>query len=169
MQPWPGAAQIVFTIQDAIRALDSDFDVWGTSPRFMQDWRWYKSVAQDGIGLNAWAMEEAVRWSPMLLDKRATSLPINSIGKEIEELCRIAIDSCAVAWATGAHEDVKVFLRHVARIGEALLGSMPETARALTDYILGVNQLLAGASTVDMGEFKKLFGRGQQYISFVRR
>jgi hypothetical protein len=46
---------------------------------------------------------------------------------------------------------------------------MPETARALTDYILGVNQLIAGASTVDMGEFKKLFGRGQQYISFVRR
>ena len=41
IQPWVGST---LTIADAIEALDGAFDVYGSSPQFFTDWRWYKDI-----------------------------------------------------------------------------------------------------------------------------
>jgi len=65
---WP--ATVVFTIQDAITVLDAEFDVFGTSPQFIQDFRWYKAAALDSITVNDIAKSQASKWSALFIDYR---------------------------------------------------------------------------------------------------
>jgi hypothetical protein len=45
----------------------------------------------------------------------------------------------------------------------------PETARAITDYVNGLEAFVEGDAGADFGSFRTWFGRGQQYVSFSRK
>jgi ubiquinone/menaquinone biosynthesis C-methylase UbiE len=169
MQPWPDADQVVFTIEDAINALDGEFDLVSTSPRFLQDWRWYKAVAEDPISDNRRAITEAKRWSIGLLDHRIEPHDLQAPDFDLEQACFDAINRCAAAWRSGKDEDIRRFLADVEAISSGLETVSPRTSRSLRDFVAGVNGLLAGQSDADFGDFRSLFGRAQQYVSFIRR
>src|SRR5437867_2205440 len=40
----PASIGPLLSISDAVAALDDNFDVFGASPNFLTDWRWYKSI-----------------------------------------------------------------------------------------------------------------------------
>ena len=53
----------LFSIADAIEALNSDFELHGSSPSVFTDWRWYKSIPKDmvtkinGFETNIWLLQ----------------------------------------------------------------------------------------------------------------
>jgi SAM-dependent methyltransferase len=170
LQPWPDAEQLVFTIEDAILALDDDFDLLGTSPRFIQDWRWYKSIPEDKHTLNEHAMAEAKRWSLAFLDHRVDPFALRDfevIG--LEEACRHAIALSNAAWRSGIEDDIRGFLVQAQKIQTSLSTAMPRTAASIADYVNGIESILAGRNEAEFGDFRSLFGRTQQYVSFTRR
>jgi ubiquinone/menaquinone biosynthesis C-methylase UbiE len=168
MHPWPDPEQLVFTIEDAITALEADFDLLSTSPRFLQDWRWYKSIAEDPRGFNEYAKSEAVRWNLYLFDRRIEPASIGAGAQGIEEACYQGIKICNAAWRTGEDKMIFVFLEKVQSIADSLENCLPRTSKSLRDFIAGTRSLLAGNDRADFGDFRSLFGR-QQYVSFVRR
>ena len=168
LHPWP--MQCTFTIPEAIAALDGAFDLLGTSPSFIQDWRWYKAIPKANRTWNDVAREEYERWSGYFLDYRVN--PVNStasFGARLEHLCALALDCQHRIWRENGIEDIPRFLQHLAGIRETVAGGLPGTAASITGFMQGILDLSAGNKDADFGAFRYWFGRGQQYVSFVRK
>jgi len=84
LQPWPETA--VFTMENALDTLDDEFDVYGTSPQLIQDFRWYKAVAVDVETLNDVARQQIKFWSPQFIDYRLDPSGFSGFdGAELEQ------------------------------------------------------------------------------------
>jgi ubiquinone/menaquinone biosynthesis C-methylase UbiE len=165
--PWP--ERFAFTIPEAIATLDRAFDVLGTSPAFLQDWRWYKSIPQHEHSWNAVALAEYERWAGYFLDYRSSpgggSMPS---GAALDEACNIALRLQHQIWR-GALDLVPDFVASLQSIRKTIADAMPETARSMGDFLSGLQQLETGNRQAEFGGFRPWFGRGQQYVSFVRK
>ena len=160
----PLAGRKLFSIGDAIAALGDGFDVYGSSPRFLTDWRWYKQVVDGDREFNARALDAYRRSVLNLLDYRITAEPqpaetgaqLLASCEEIYELMH-AVERGESAWpAVLAALDRLV----------ALTGGHPAAASltALRNFL--------GSSEPDLGTleaFAPYFGRGMQYLSLIRR
>ena len=164
VRPWVGGAML--SVADAVAALDEDFDCYGASPHFLTDWRWYKDIRG---GHNDVASAAYWRNLHNLLDYRLTFDPrTEAENRPILEICD---DLYALTWQFEREKDEKT----LDQIGErlaALGGRVAEYSPATAGAILDFHEALAHAGDGafgDLGGFAALFGRGQQYLSFIRR
>ncbi len=163
LHPWGGP---LFSIPEAIDAIGAQFDIYGTSPNFITDWRWYKDICGTQFEFNQRAIEQFYSTVHNFLDFRYTSLPIESATNRILKgytdhiYDRIfAEEQTGDAYTTGElHGDLL-------RITEALPLAHPETLNALDNFI----SCLTHEQFDQLSEFRKLWGRGQQYLSFIKR
>jgi SAM-dependent methyltransferase len=168
LNPWP--RHCTFTIPQAIDTLDQEFDVLGTSPCFVQDWRWYKSIPEHAQGWNDITRAEYNRWAEYLLDYRARpGSPGRLPMANLDAACEHAVEIQHNIWHSNSLESVPDFLDILRRIGEMVKGEMSGTAGAIEDFSEGVKQLLEGSPAPNFRNFRAWFGRGQQYVSFTRR
>jgi len=168
LHPWP--ARIVFSIPEAIDSLDDDFDVLGTSPCFIQDWRWYKAIPRHEKTWNVIAREEYERWAPYLLDYRIQpSDPIPTISAQLDAVCTVAVGIHHRIWHQTSLNEIPQFIDCLREIRNIIVKALPETASAIADFLRGLNGLLDGDKSSDFGSFRRWFGRGQQYVSFMRK
>ena len=166
--PWP--ERFVFTIPEAIATLDTEFDVLGMSPSFVQDWRWYKSIPQDANSWNTIALSEYERWAGYFLDYRIhPALLGQPPGAALESACLNALQIQHKIWHEGGLELVPEFAAILRTIRELIADAMPGTAKSIADFLSGLDAFLNGSVQADFGTFRSWFGRGQQYVSFVRR
>jgi SAM-dependent methyltransferase len=168
LHPWP--ERFTFSIPEAIATLDAGFDVLGTSPRFAQDWRWYKSIPQHAQTWNSIACAEYDRWAGYFLDYRVhPTLPGQPPAAALDLACRRALHLQHKIWHNDALELVPEFAEQLRTIRELIAGAMPDTAKSISDFLAGLGEFLDGNLEADFGTFRSWFGRGQQYLSFVRR
>jgi hypothetical protein len=168
LHPWP--ARITFSIPEAIATLDHDFDLLGSSPNFIQDWRWYKAIPAHQKTWNDLAREEYARWSPYLLDYRVQpSTPIENLAAELDASCKRALDIHHKIWHHDEIKEIPLFIECLGEIRKVIDKELPETAHSIADFVNGLNQLIAGIKNPDFGTFRSWFGRGQQYVSFTRK
>jgi SAM-dependent methyltransferase len=166
----PASIGPLLSIPDAVSALADEFDVFGASPHFLTDWRWYKAIGADG-GFNELAIDRY--WSNVhnLLDYRHLSPERDpSDNHRLYDLC--------VSVRDGVREyESRRDRRVVAGILE-MLGTIASIVRtfspATSDAIVELGGLLAqasldGAAVAASRSFGPWFGRGQQYLSFSRR
>jgi SAM-dependent methyltransferase len=166
--PWP--ERFAFTIPEAIATLDSEFDLLGTSPAFSQDWRWYKSIPGDMRSWNDIARDEYSRWAGYFLDYRTQpSGPFPAPAAELESACRHAINVHHRIWRDGALQAIPEFLSALETISGMIAKPIPETVESIAHFKRGLYDLLGGNLAPNFGTFRSWFGRGQQYVSFVRR
>jgi len=69
VQPFPSGLKLL-KIPDAINSLADDFDILGTSPKFITDWRWYKDIVDGEFEFNKIAIENYYRKNLNLMDYR---------------------------------------------------------------------------------------------------
>jgi 2-polyprenyl-3-methyl-5-hydroxy-6-metoxy-1,4-benzoquinol methylase len=168
LHPWP--AHLAFTIPEAIDSLDADFDFLGTSPSFVQDWRWYKSIPRDSKTWNDVARQEYRRWELFLIDYRLTpSEHVFSMTGELDAACKRALQIQQRIWQDDSVREIPRFSACLQEIQDIIQGPAHETACAIRDYLLGLEKLMQGDTRPDFGSFRSWFGRGQQYVSFSRR
>ena len=168
LHPWP--ENITFTIPEAVDSLDSDFDFLGTSPSFVQDWRWYKSIPLGSRTWNDIAREEYHRWELFFIDYRlqpSDRIPASS--GELETACATALQFQYDIWHRNPPHGIPQFCACLRDIRSMIAGIAPETARAISDYLTGIEGLMAGQTDADFGSFRRWFGRGQQYLSLSRK
>tara|TARA_B100000315_G_C14526919_1_gene564279 strand:+ start:151 stop:1224 length:1074 start_codon:yes stop_codon:yes gene_type:complete len=83
----------LFSIPEAINALKENFDVYGTSPRFITDWRWYKDITGKDRGFNEVALNDYYNNNLNFLDYRYVFKPHSrEFGKKLEAKCCMAWD-----------------------------------------------------------------------------
>jgi len=167
IQPWVGS---MLSIGDAIEALDGGFDVYGCSPHFFTDWRWYKDIHGETRGFNRNAIAAFHRELHNLIDYRQTLPPREpAANRELLALCNSIFeqerrfesepDSAAIS-------EIGVQLRRLQGLTAAFSAA---TAEAIGDLVAGLESFVARGALPDLGAFAPLFGRGQQYLSFIRR
>lgn len=166
VQPF-GHAELL-TIPQAVEGLAGDFDLYGASPHFLTDYRWYKDVhgSDRGFNDNAVACYHAIVAG--LIDCRSLPLPRpEEEGRALESLCGTlwrhmrAVEDRGVA--TRDPETVPLVQEIARAVGAA---GLMHAAAALHE---AASFLLDREDYGRMSLFPALWGRGQQYVSFIRR
>jgi SAM-dependent methyltransferase len=166
----PASIGPLLAIPDAIAALDGTFDVFGASPHFLTDWRWYKAIGPDG-GFNGRATDEYWANVHNLLDYRHLSPPRDGA------LNRHLYESCATVRTT-VEEYERTRDRGLVATVVPALGAMVADVRTFSpatgDALVEIAGILArpsidAAAIASSTHFAEWFGRGQQYLSFSRR
>jgi len=167
----PASIGPLLAIPDAVATLDGGFDIFGASPQFLTDWRWYKAIAGESDGFNQRAID--AYWANVhnLLDYREL-WP----ARDPAENRRLSA-ACAIVRAA-VHEFERdrdrgilgVVLGGLEKVATSVRAFSPATAEAVAE----LSAILASPS-VDPTRvaasrgFAAWFGRGQQYLSFSRR
>lgn len=162
--------KFTFTIAEAIDLLGDRFDFFGSSPRFLSDWRWYKSMDGEDPGINARAREIYHANQAALLDYRVSPDNLGTCdGEKLEHLCAEAFDLHLDIWDNDDVGELPRFCEKTEEIAAVVASASPETARSLRDFVTGITALANDNGDSDFGTFRQLFGRGLQFASFVRR
>lgn len=167
LHPWEA---ITFTLLEAIDAIDNDFDLQGTQPKFVEDWRWYKSIDGSDSGINTLAREQYDKALAAFLDYRVDPNMTRGVdGQALDDVCRRAFELHLEIWHADDTARLPEFFSMVNEIAALLDGRMDDTAQSFRDYVRGMESLVEGDEKADFGTFRTMFGRGQQYASFIRR
>ncbi|MGJ8692776.1 MAG: SAM-dependent methyltransferase [Thalassotalea sp.] len=161
-----------FSIEDALSSLPSQFSVLGSSPSFIQDWRWYKDSAGSNVSAQIASYHQ---WSGYLVDYRCNPQAVfpEGAGDKLEQLSQqaMALHDKYRNNSYSSTEDLTAlaeFLSVLSTIAENIATILPDTAQAIDDFIIGFEQLRQGNLAADFKCFHHWFGRGQQYLSVIR-
>lgn len=164
LHPWSGP---LYSIPQAVGALGSGWSLLGCSPRFLADWRWYKTIYGREAGNNTFAIRSYYEQAHNLIDHRhiANALP-EANNRRLEKLAHEIYMLTFRQEHSGRSTPAKQMASKVAAISKLLEVPLPRSAAALDDFVraCGNKDLL----NADFGKFRILWGRGQQYLSFVR-
>jgi SAM-dependent methyltransferase len=156
----------LLSIPQVISCLNDAYDVFGSSPRFLTDWRWYKEIVGDNRRFNELALANYYQNNLNLLDYRFV-FPKHTaaFGEKLEELgsqswdlmCKIELGEEA-AWQD--------FFKLMQELCSHIDKQAPVTTGALRE---AVNLLKSGHPDMELREFSQWWGRGQQYISLIKK
>lgn len=162
----------MLSIEDAIKALSNEFQVYGVSPHFFTDWRWYKDIHGDGEFYNDLAIDSYRRNIHNLLDYRFVFEAIDpETGLELAGLCTNVLE---IALSV-QNEDTKAgylsaLVKQLDEILSVIVKFSVSTADSLREITSAFRECLAGkAFSTTLDRFAPWFGRGQQYLSFIKR
>ena len=157
----------LLSIPEVIEGISDEYDLYGCSPRFVTDWRWYKDITGEDRNFNKNGLDSYYRNNINLLDCRfnfdSTSL---DFGKELEKLS-------SESWIImsniqkGDTSKWQSFFDLLNNISNLIIKKAPETAKALNE---SSRWLQDGAPMKNnLESFPMWWGRGQQYLSLIRK
>jgi hypothetical protein len=156
----------LLSIPEVINCLDNRFDVYGSSPRFLTDWRWYKDIIGENREFNKKALNNYYETNLNLLDYRFEfSAHPRSFGEKLEELGTLSWDlMCNIE--NGNSSVWQDFFALMHELSEHIKKLAPHTVEAIREV---VTLLQTGhPDMVELKQFPEWWGRGQQYLSLVR-
>ena len=160
----------LLSIEDAIDALNDGFDVHGSSPHFITDWRWYKDIHGSQRAYNEVARGAYLRNLHNLLDYRFVGEPRRAEqNHDLLAHCDAVFYLVQEFSRTGNRDLLGAVVEKVAAVAKLCRTIAPGTAEGLGDFL---RVFEAWRSTGQLGPFDAFaacFGRGQQYLSFIRR
>ncbi len=165
LHPYRGGK--LFPIPDAIDTLQSTFDIQGLSPSFLEDWRWFKQITGDDPKTNEQAFDSYRLKGSALLDYRFEDRKALLDGKILQSMCNLAYERHFDAW-DGDREASRDIFNIASKVSDYICRSMPKSAASIQDWMRMFNELEHGKWPVP-GAFAGFFGRGQQYVSFIKR
>jgi len=165
LHPWTGP---LFSIPEAVTALGRHATVLGSSPRFLIDWRWYKNIFGPQCTDNSFAMNSYYEQGLNLIDWRVALAPTpQEVVRRVERLAQAIFDGIfARERGQGEFSDRQLLLK-MKPLAKILREHSPKTWRSAKSFI---EYLRSGRKDErSLREFRKWWGRGQQYLSFLMR
>ena len=158
----------LFSIEEAIHCVQSDYRVLGSSPKFMTDWRWYKNIYGETARIGELTIHQYRSQFVNFIDYRVQDVTIEQnkatdLLKYCEEIYWKMIDATS--------EDSTRLYKQIASYCSALCDllsvSSPITAKSLMEASLFFKMPPEDPNTI-FDSFKSWFGRAQQYVSFIK-
>ena len=159
-----------FSIPEAIEALGAEYEFYGASPSFVNDWRWYKELYGPARDFNGRAADAYRRNIVNFLDCRTDALgPLDERdGEMIIALCEEIVEVVLGRTDQPASERSLRIVAPLRKLRELVASISPVTAEALTEAAsMFEDQGFERFS--EPGAFRSFFGRAQQHVTFVRR
>ncbi|ADU62973.1 MAG: class I SAM-dependent methyltransferase [Pseudodesulfovibrio sp.] len=167
LQPFIGRC---LTLENTIAALDDDYNTYCTSPHFLLDWAWYKEVPLRRMPANEFAISTIRRNNHNFLDYRVQLDPREEEGNILlDTLARQITEDGLLFETTGETTYLKSVRAKLSELVVQARTFSPVTAESLDNFCQGLGAWLDTGSFPELTAFKPLFGRGQQYISLIRK
>jgi SAM-dependent methyltransferase len=166
----PGSIIPLINFPETVAVLAHTFEFFSSSPRFVNDWRWYKSIAGEDGGFNALAIKAYWRNVHSFLDHRCVFAERDEIANQtLYDRCTRAREFVQRFEMTRNMSCVDGFRDTLADIVADAETYSHDLANALGEALdlLERGPLQAGW-IADAGAFGRLFGRGQQYLSLSK-
>ncbi|QOI43109.1 class I SAM-dependent methyltransferase [Leptospira interrogans serovar Canicola] len=155
----------LLSIPDVMNHLDGRFEVLGSSPKFIEDWRWYKDINSKTKGYNQVALDSYYRKNLNFLDYRFRFIEHSKeFGMNLEELCD---ETWTIMCSIEKNENNGGWDRlfeNLSSIHDLILQPAPETAKALEEVTIWLKD---GDLNNPLPRFSNWWGRGQQYLSLI--
>ena len=162
----PLNVQKLLTIPEAIESLVDNFELLGSSPRFVTDWRWHKTMIAETPGINNTAERCYYSTNINLLDYRFETKDHDPVlGKALELECS-KLWNQMITIENDRHTDWHLIWPILDGIARIIAELGPRTTPAFDEARRWVQ---GGALETALIDFPYWWGRGQQYLSFVRR
>ena len=162
----PRVGRKLFSFPEAIRCLEDQFDIYGSSPRFLMDWRWYKEIYKPHWRLNENALQNYYSRNLNFLDRRFEFPPQSEqFGKKLEQMGLAALN-LSIRIESGDETCWQEYFELMGELSLYIGRLSPETAKAISEAI---HLMKEKKFDVDQLHFPHWWGRGQQYASFIRR
>ena len=167
----PAVTGNLLSIPDAISAIKNDFDCYGSSPHFITDWRWYKSMVGEDPNFNQVAINQYWRNAHNFIDYRDTFYPRSKTeNRLLFEICKstsVKIGKFEITRDVCLIQEISENLEAI----EKITGNFSkETATAFKEFRAIISESSINKTALkESANFASLFGRGQQYLSFIRR
>ena len=154
----------LFSIVDVVPALADQFDIYGCSPEFVQDWRWYKTLVGDARRFNERTVD-AYYANVANFIHHAVELPPHSRldGERLLQKCTNYYEKMQAAQYGGPAEYEAALEALRETIGD-LQRLCPPAGRSVAEFVA----YLEGDENA-LDECYSFWGRGQQNVSFIRR
>ncbi len=156
----------LLSIPEVIACLNGEFDVYGSSPRFLTDWRWYKEIVGDERKFSELALDNYYKNNLNLLDYRF-NFPEHSraYGEKLEDFGSRSWDlMCEIEH--GNDLIWKEFFDLMDELCSHIEDQAPTTVLAIREAIA---LLQSETPNMDLLQFPQWWGRGQQYLSLIRK
>jgi len=160
----------LFSISDAINSLGNNFDFYSSSPNFTTDWRWYKDINSPPLLHNENATEIYLSNLHNFLDYRyLTGARDPKENEKLHSLSRQIFDMEQKYEKDPSCNLLKRVLDNTLSISDNIREIFPETSIALVEFVNEVAEIKEKGKLPEFKYFKSLFGRGMQYVSFIKR
>ncbi|MEQ8815095.1 MAG: class I SAM-dependent methyltransferase [Thalassobaculum sp.] len=160
----------LFGIQDAIEALGEEFDVFGASPNFGVDWRWYKTLTGEDPGFNSVFLDQYRKNIMNFLDYRVVMPPQDEdVGARVLALADDLFDTTVDMETRGTNDRLPHVLQILDEITRFATEDNAVTRKSLEELSAFLSNPSLSSAIGGLPTFTGFFGRGQQYLSFVRR
>ena len=155
---------------EAITALGPSCEIYGSSPKFLTDWRWYKEIPENNHKYNEIAIHLANQNTHNLLDYRFTHGPQPvEINTKIRSLCDAVFGLLKKFEVDRNMRYLEQLNKNLSDLSMIVKKFSSETAASLDDFIGASEHYCGHKSLPELKEFVPFFGRGTQYLSFTRR
>ena len=158
------------SISDTINELSDLFDVYGSSPHFLTDWRWYKNIHGDNLNYNKRAIELYEKYIYNLIDYRCM---LTEVADRENILVRKLCDNVFEATKKFRRDRQLMYIVGIRNDITKLVGITrqysPKTADSLDDFVRGLDAFISAKPWPKLERFAAFYGRGTQYLSFIRR
>ena len=151
-------------IPKAIHSLAGSSMFYQSSPRFVEDYRWYKSPGIFVDNLSSLSTESYWTKCHNFLDVRETAgSREQSENKELFEICEELYSvAFEVPWTKTSHELLEGQCMTLQNRIDTIL---PHTSTSLKSFL----SYWRSGNTIDLKEFRPWWGRRSQYVSTVKR
>lgn len=159
------------SISNAIEALSVEFDVYCSSPNMFTDWRWYKSLYGEDRSFNEMALSQYWTQVHNFIDYRRILLPRND--EDNKKLYHLFDQFRVKTRELGESRD-KTILGDLNGLLDSIASEISSFSEALSKPFAEVNEIIKREKiepdiVANSPSFKSYFGRGQQYLSLVKR
>lgn len=166
----PGSIIHNINLPEGLELLGDAFDIYGASPHFVTDWRWYKQLVGDDRRYNEPAI--AQYWSNIhnLLDHRVVLPPASEeFGKLLYQRCSQVRDQ--VRQYEASYD--QAVLASILALLDDIVAQVRTVSAPVAETLADARRILAAPADAqaiaDAPAFGDLFGRGQHYFSVIRR
>lgn len=166
------------SIHQAINTLSKNFDIYGSSPQSLTDWRWYKDIHGKNCDYNNRALEIFSCHKHNMLDYRKIySKQTAKFGNEVSKVANDIMNNILLLDKVDV-EDYPSTLKNVVNSVIKELSVLSKlTDQYSNDTSLSIRELQqqltcwgeGGEINMQLPNFSPWFGRGQQYLSFTKK
>ena len=152
------------TIADSLQSFQNEAVFHGSSPRFVEDYRWYKDPDSSIESLNSVAIENFWAKCHNFIDYRFN---YKSLSPQINQDIYAATNRLysTVAEAMWSHESEKIITTNCEEIQSLISQNCQETNLSLESFL----KYWRTENILDLEPFRPWWGRGTQYMSVIKR
>jgi 2-polyprenyl-3-methyl-5-hydroxy-6-metoxy-1,4-benzoquinol methylase len=165
-------SRYIFSLPESVSALREDFDFYNSMPKFFVDDRWHKSSNSILSATNDAILSQYRNCSMGFIDHRVPfvcAMRAGELNDDINKICMSLAEIHNEMLSKNSYSNLSNFIDLMAELERKLPHEYELTKKSVMDFIEMFPRFVDGELNVKFTEFGSWWGRGQQYVSYIKK